>query len=96
MAKDVTFQLDPIGGAEVLQVMMMPTIRQAGAAIAARATSMAQSQSSNPPSISVSNDVSVIKRGYRAISTIRATGDNAHASYIGYMALVKAKDAGRI
>lgn len=95
MAKDVTFQLDPAGGAEVLQQMMMPTIRQAGEAIAARANSMAQSQSSRPPQISVSTKVGIIKRGQRAIATIQATGDNPHANYIGHSVLAKSKDAGR-
>lgn len=95
MVKDVTFQLDPVGGAEILQNMMMPTIRQAGEAIAARANSMAQSQTSRPPEISVSTTVGVIKRGQRAIATIKADAVDPHSLYIGRMALVKSKDAGR-
>lgn len=95
MAKDVTFQLDPKGGAEVLQQMMMPTIRRAGEQIASRAESMAGSVSTNPPKISVSTAVGRIKRGERAIATIRADGLNAHSNYIGHMVLVKSKDAGR-
>lgn len=56
---------------------------------------MAASQSSNPPDITVTTGVGVIKRGQRAIATIRATGSDAHANYIGHQALAKAKDAGR-
>lgn len=95
MAKDVTFQLDPHGGAEVLQQMMMPTIKKAGEAIAARAQSMAGGVTSNPPKISVSTKVGIIRRGERAIATIVANGNNAHANYIGHMVLAKSKDAGR-
>lgn len=95
MVKDVTFQLDPAGGAEILQQMMLPTIKQAGESIAARANSMAQSQSSNPPEITVSTTVGIIKRGQRAIATLRADANNPHSLYIGRMALVKSKDAGR-
>lgn len=93
--RDVTFQLDPNGGAEILQQMMMPTIRRAGEAIASRAQSMAGSVSTNPPKITVSTAVGRIKRGERAIATIRANGINAHANYIGHMVLSKSKDAGR-
>lgn len=95
MVKDITFQLDPDGGAEILQNMMMPTIQQAGTAIGARANSMAQSQSSNPPSISVSTKVGIIKRGQRAIATLSVDASDAHSLYIGRMALIKSKDAGR-
>lgn len=95
MVKDVSFQLDPAGGAEVLQNMMQPTIKQAGEAIAARAKSMAQSQTSNPPNITVSTKVGIIKRGQRAIATIKSDGNDAHSNYIGHKALAKARDAGR-
>lgn len=95
MVRDITFQLDPAGGAEILQNMMLPTIKQAGDAIAARAQSMAQSQSSNPPSITVSTKVGTIKRGQRAIATIQASGIDAHSNYIGHTVLAKSKDAGR-
>jgi hypothetical protein len=96
MVKDVTFQLDPDGGAEILQNMMMPVISQAGQAIGARANSMAQSQSNNPPEIKVSTTVGVIKRGQRAIATVRVDADDQHALYVGRMAITKSKDAGRI
>ncbi len=95
MAKDVTFQLDPAGGAEVLQNMMKPTIERAGEAIAQRARSMAKSQTSNPPTISVSTRVGTIRRGQRAIATIKAEGNDAHENYIGHKVLAKARDAGR-
>lgn len=96
MAKDVSFSLDPQGGADILQKMAASTVKQSAEAIAARARSMAQSQTSNPPDITVETKVGVIKRGTRAIATIRASGDDAHANYIGHMALAKSKDAGRV
>ena len=95
MSKDVSFSLDPSGGEAILQKMMMPTVKQRADAIAARAQSMAGSMTSNPPSISVTTRIGTIKRGTRAIATIAASGSDAHANYVGHMALAKAKDAGR-
>lgn len=57
---------------------------------------MASSQSSDPPTIEVTSTVGTIRRGTRAISTIRAAGNDAHSNYIGHMALAKARDAGRV
>jgi len=66
-------------------------------AIAARAQSMANSMSTNPPEISVATVVGTIRRGRRAIATITSDGGlDAHANYVGRMALVKARDAGRV
>lgn len=96
MGRDVTFQLDPAGGAEILQNMVKPTIDKAGQAIAARARAMANSQTSNAPTITVTTKVGVIKRGQRAIATIEADGNNAHSNYIGHQAIAKARDAGRL
>jgi len=58
---------------------------------------MAGSMSSNPPDINLSTRVGTIRRGRRAIATLTVDphGD-AHSNYIGRMALVKAKDAGRV
>lgn len=95
MAKDVSFSLDPKGGEEILQGMMMPTVKQRADAIAARAQSMAGSMTSNPPTISVSTKLGTIKRGVRAIATVKAEGSDAHSNYVGHIALAKAKDAGR-
>lgn len=96
MAKKVSFSLDTqAAGDLILQRMVMPTIRQRGNAVAARARSMANSISSNPPTISASTSVGTIKRGSRVISTIKAEGTNPHENYIGHIALAKAKDAGR-
>lgn len=96
MAKDVSFSLDTGGGEEILQKMAAPIIKQSADAIAQRATSMVQSMTSNPPSISVSTTVGTIKRGVRAIATITAQGSDAHSNYVGHLALTKAKDAGRV
>lgn len=96
MATDVTFQLDPKGGEDVLQNLAMPVVKLAAEAIAQRATAMASSLSSDPPTITVNTTVGKIKRGQRAIGTISANGKDAHSNYIGHQALAKAKDAGRV
>lgn len=97
MAKDVSFSLDPKGGQDVLTQMAMPVIKRSAEAIAARAAGMAGGMSSDPPDISVTTQFGTIKRGTRAIATVKAesTGD-AHKDYIGHVALSKAKDAGRV
>jgi hypothetical protein len=95
MSKDVSFAMDTKGGEEILQSMMMPTVKAKADAIAARATSMAGSMSKEPPTISVTAKVGTIKRGVRAIATISAEGRNAHQNYIGHYVLARAKDAGR-
>lgn len=97
MAKDVSFSMDPKGGEEILTRMAMPVVKQKADAIAARANAMASSISSDPPAITVSTQFGTIKRGTRAIATIRADGGgDAHKNYIGVVALSKAKDAGRV
>lgn len=96
MSKDVSFALDPKGGEDILTKIAAPTIKKSAEAIASRARSMAGSISSDPPSISITSKVGTIKRGFRAISTIEAQGDDSHANYIGHIALAKAKDAGRV
>lgn len=95
MSKDVSFSLDAQAASVILTTMVAPVIQQKGLAIASRARSMASSQTSRPPDITVTTGVGVIKRGQRAIATITAKGSDAHSNYIGHMALAKAKDAGR-
>lgn len=87
--------MDTKGGEEILQSMMMPTVKAKADAIAARATSMAGSMSNKPPTITVSTRIGTIKRGVRAIATISAEGRDAHENYIGHYVLARAKDAGR-
>lgn len=96
MSKDVSFSLDPSGGQQILTNMAMPIVKQSADAIAARARSMASSLSSKPPEISVTTQVGTIRRGVRAIATIRAEGNDARSNYIGHMALARSKDAGRV
>lgn len=96
MAKKLTFQLDPKGGEDILQRMMMPVVDKSAKAIAARARSIAASQAKNPPTITVETKVGIIRRGQRAIATVKAEGDDSHSNYIGHQALVKSKDAGRV
>lgn len=97
MAKFITFQLNPSGGQDVLTDMAMKTIKTSAEAIKARASAMAGSMSTDPPDITLSTSVGTIRRGRRAIATISVDGrGNAHANYIGAMALAKSKDAGRV
>lgn len=96
MAKDVSFVLDQKGGEQILTKMSRMIVKQSAEAIASRARSMAGSMTSNPPDIDVTSTVGTIRRGVRAITTISASGQDAHANYVGYQALRKAKDAGRI
>lgn len=96
MSKDVSFSLDTQAASVILTDMVAPVVKQSAEAIAARARSMAGSMTSRPPEITVTTGVGIIKRGNRAIATIRATGVDAHATYIGRMALAKSKDAGRV
>lgn len=95
MSKDVSFAMDIKGGEEILQSMMMPTVKAKADAIAARATSMAGSMSKRPPNITVTTKIGTIKRGVRAIATISAEGRDKHQTYIGHYVLARAKDAGR-
>lgn len=95
MSKDVSFSLDLKGGEEILTKMVAGDIKRRADAMAARAKSMASGMTSQPPDITVTQSVGVIKRGNRAIATIRASGVDAHANYIGHQVLRKAKDAGR-
>lgn len=80
----------------ILTDMVAPLIKQSGDAIAARAQSIASSMSSDPPEITVTHTVGTIKKGRRAIATVTARGRDAHQNYIGHMALIKARDAGRV
>lgn len=97
MAKDISFSLD-IGGAgeAILQAMAAQPAADAAQAIATRASGIAASLDKDPPSFNVFTSVGTIKRGQRAIATIKANANNAHQGYIGRQALAKSKDAGRL
>ena len=96
MSKDVSFSLDQVAASVILTDMVAPVLKQSAEAIASRARAMAGSMSSDPPEITVTESVGVVKRGRRAIATVTAKGVDAHANYIGHQALAKAKDAGRV
>ena len=96
MAKNVTFQLDLAGGAEVLQNMAAPLIRQSAIAVANRARGMGSSISSNAPVFEVSVATGVIKRGQRAIGTVSANPVNDRQRYVAIEALKKSMDAGKV
>lgn len=93
---DVSFVLDTAAAEELLTSMAMPTVKTSAEAIANRARSMAGSMSSQPPEFTVTTEVGTIKRGVRAIATIAVQATTAHQNYIGFMALSKAKDAGKV
>lgn len=94
--KDVSFALDPTGGEEILQRMAMPIVKQSADAIASRARSMVGTLTSKPPAITVEARVGTIRRGVRAIATVKAEGHDARSNYVGWVALSKSKDAGRV
>lgn len=97
MSKDVSFSLDLSGGQQILTSMVAPLIKSSAEAIASRARSMAGSISSDPPVITVTTTIQPSKRGgARAVGLVTATGEDSHQSYIGHVALAKAKDAGRV
>lgn len=93
---DVSFVLDTAAAEELLTNMAMPTVKTSADAIVNRARSMASSMSSRPPEFTVTTGVGTIKRGVRAIATIAVQASDAHQNYIGFMALSKAKDAGKV
>lgn len=97
MSSDVSFYLDPAGGQDILTNMVAPTIQKSAEAIAQRARSMASSISSEPPTISVTMTTRASKLGGgRAVGVVTSKGEDAHQNHVGYMALRKALDAGRV
>lgn len=95
MGRNVTFQLDLKGGAEILQRMAAPIVKKSADAIASRAQSNASSMTSKPPTIKVFSSVGVIKRGSRAIAVVKGGGTQRDV-YIATEAIRKAKDAGKL
>lgn len=93
---DVTFQLDTKGGERVIQELSLPIVERSARAIASRADGMARSLSSKPPTITVSSRIGTIRRGVRAIATVKAEGRDQRQNYIGHVAISKSKDAGRV
>lgn len=98
MAKDTTFQLNiTSAGQVILQTMAADIVRRSAAAIMGRAENMAASQSPDAPGYELHTSIGTIKRGRRAIATVKANNaDSAHGAYIARLALIKAKDAGRV
>lgn len=95
MGRNVTFQLDLKGGAEILQRMAAPIVKKSADAIASRAQSNASSMTSKPPTIKVFSSVGVNKRGSRAIAVVKGGGTQRDV-YIATEAIRKAKDAGKL
>lgn len=95
MSRNVRFQLNLAGGAEILQNIAASAVNQSANAIAGRARSNAASLSSKPPKIDVYSSVGVIKRGSRAIAVVKGGGTQRDV-YIATEAIRKAKDAGKL
>lgn len=92
-----TFQLDISGAGEtILQTMAAQTAKDAAEAISERAQGIAASIDKDPPSFNVFSSVGTIKRGQRAIATVRANASNTRQRYVARQALLKAKDAGQL
>lgn len=97
MAKSDTFQLDISGaGQEILQSLAASTAKQAADAIGGRANAMASAMDSDAPTFEVFSSVGTIKRGQRAIATVKANTNSARQRYVAFTAINKAKDAGRL
>lgn len=98
MAKDVTFFLDTAGAGDIiLQNMAAQTGKLSAESIAQRANSIgAAMDTDNAPTFEVYSNVGTIKKGRRAISTVKANANNQRSAYIARQALRKAIDAGRL
>lgn len=97
MSKKVSFVLDiDAAGLAILQRMVKPTIKRSGQAILVRASSVASSMTSEPPTFTIEEQVGVIKQGTRAFTTITAPYEDRRQEYVAHVALAKARDAGRI
>lgn len=96
MAKEISFQLDTVGGEEIITRMAMPYVKKSAEAIANRANSMAGGMTSDPPTFNVSTKFGTIRRGTRAIATISSEGGTARKNYVAHTVLPKSKDAGRV
>ncbi len=94
--KDVSFALDTKEGSRILQEMAMPVVKKSAEAISSRANGIASSISSQAPSFEVTTKVGTIRRGTRAIATVKSNGRNARQNYVAHVALSKAKDAGKL
>ena len=86
MAKNITFQLNTGGGANVLQEMAMGQVRKSTSAITSRANSLSNIKWSSSTSVAVN------VRGLREIGVVATQTKNPEAMSI----LKKAIDAGRV
>lgn len=89
----------PGGGEDIIRSMAMPVVEQSAQAIASRATSIAGRISRKPPEFSVKTYVGEPNRrgGTRAAAAIIADDVyDEHEQYVGFTAVQKSKDAGRV
>lgn len=101
MSRDVSFSMNTGagGGRDIIQNMAMPMVTKSAQAIAQRANGISSSITSQPTSFKVNTYIGLPNRrgGTRAVAEIVADGAvTEHQRYSGYIAIQKAKDAGRV
>jgi hypothetical protein len=98
MSNKVTFQLDTSSaGRLILQNLAVDIVDKAANAIASRAQSMASNMTTEGITFGTNSRIGRIKVGERAIATVAPIDANdRHRAYLAYIALLKAKDAGRV
>lgn len=101
MSRDVSFSMNTGagGGADIIQQMAMPMVKKSAEAIASRATGISGSLTSMPMQFKVNTYVGLPNRrgGSRAVAEVVADGVvTDHQRYMGYTAVQKSKDAGRV
>lgn len=101
MGRDVKFSMNTGagGGRDIIQQMAMPVVKKSAEAIASRATSISSSITSRPLQFKVNTGVGLPNRygGTRAVAEVVAEGAvDEHQSYMGFTAVLKSKDAGRV
>lgn len=101
MSKDIRFSMNTGvgGGQDIIQDMAMPLVKASAEAIASRANGIADAISSQPVSFKVNTYVGLPNKrgGTRAVAEIVADGAATdHQRYVGFTAVQKSKDAGRV
>lgn len=89
----------PGGGQDIIREMAMPLVKKSAEAIAGRASSISNSITSQPTEFKVVNYIGLPNRrgGSRAVAAVVADGVvTDHQKYMGFTAVQKSKDAGRV
>lgn len=101
MSRDVKFSMNTGagGGQDIIQQMAMPLVKKSAEAIAGRASGISSSVTSQPLQFKVNTYIGLPNRqgGSRAVAEVVADDVvNDHQRYMGFTAVQKAKDAGRV